>query len=50
MVWHPAGGALDRVQRYYVSYNEAASGMATVSFVTGSNRAPADLFFAGVRT
>jgi len=48
VVWHPAGGSLDRDQRYYVSYNEAASGTATISFVTGSNRAPAELFFAGV--
>ena len=48
VVWHPAGAALDPGQRYYVSYNEAASGTATISFVTGSNRAPAELFFAGV--
>jgi MYXO-CTERM domain-containing protein len=48
IVWHPAAGALDRSQRYYVSYNETGSGMATVSFVTGSGRAPGELFFSGV--
>jgi hypothetical protein len=48
LVWHPAGGTLDPGQRYYVSYNETGSGMATISFTTGSNRAPAELFFAGV--
>jgi hypothetical protein len=48
IVWHAEGGLLAPLQRYYVSYNETGSGMAVVSFVTGSARGPDELFFAGV--
>ena len=48
VVWHPEGGTLDRGQRYYVTYNETASGSATLSFVTGSNPGPPRVAFAGL--